>query len=74
MKKKLFVRALGIALKIVLNNHVFSFNLKYHKQMKGGAIWVSVAGYVPNLFMVRWDRELKKNRGGKSNTLFKICR
>ncbi len=60
MKKKLFVRALGVVLKVVLNNHVFSFNLKNYKQMKGGAIGVSVAGDVACLFMVWWDRELKK--------------
>ena len=60
MKKKLFVTALAIVLKVVLGNHVFTFNLKNYKQMKGGAIGVSIAGDVANLFMVSWDRELKR--------------
>ena len=39
---------------------MFTFNNKIFKQMKGGAIGVGIAGEVANLFMVWWDRKMKK--------------
>ena len=59
-KRKLLVKAFGVALKLILKNHIFTFNKKYYKQCKGGAIGVSIAGDVANLFLVWWDNELKR--------------
>ena len=59
-KRKLLVKAFGVALKLILKNHIFTFNKKYYKQCKGGAIGVSIAGDVANLFLVWWDKELKR--------------
>ena len=53
------MKAFQVALKLVMNNHVYTFNREYFKQMHGGAIGVSIARDVANLFMVWWDRELK---------------
>ena len=60
MKKKMLMKSFEIVLKIIPENHVFRFNKKLYKQKKGGAIGVSLAGDIANLFMVWWDRELKK--------------
>ena len=59
MNKKLLMKAFEIALKLVMKNHIFTFNDENFKQLSGGAIGVSIAGDVANLFMVWWDRELK---------------
>ena len=53
------MKAFEIALKLVMKNHIFTFNDENFKQLSGGAIGVSIAGDVANLFMVWWDRELK---------------
>ena len=57
VNKKLLMKALEVALKLVMNNHIFTFNKECFKQLSGGAIGVSLAGEVANLFMVWWDRE-----------------
>ena len=57
--RKLLIKAFEVALKLVMNNHIFTFNNELFKQIHGGAIGVSIAGDVANLFMVWWDRELK---------------
>ena len=59
VNKKLLMKAFEIALKLVMKNHIFTFNDENFKQLSGGAIGVSIAGDVANLFMVWWDRELK---------------
>ena len=59
MSRKLLMKAFEIALKLVMKNHIFTFNDENFKQLSGGAIGVSIAGDVANLFMVWWDRELK---------------
>ena len=59
MNKKLLMKAFEVALKLVMKNHIFTFNDENFKQLNGGAIGVSIAGDVANLFMVWWDRELK---------------
>ena len=59
VNRKLLMKAFEVALKLVMNNHIFTFNDENFKQLNGGAIGVSIAGDVANLFMVWWDRELK---------------
>ena len=59
INRKLLMKAFEIALKLVMKNHIFTFNDDNFKQLSGGAIGVSIAGDVANLFMVWWDRELK---------------
>ena len=53
------MKSFQIVLKAILDNHVFVFDQKLYKQNKGGAIGVSLAGDIANLFMVWWDRQLK---------------
>ena len=59
INKKLLMKAFEVALKLVMKNHVYTFNKECFKQLKGGTIGVSIAGDVANLFVVWWDRELK---------------
>eukprot|EP00794_Sanderia_malayensis_P004077 gene4077-4631_t len=57
--RKMMSFAIAASLRLVLKNHIFKFNNKLYKQMKGGAIGVAVAGDVSNVFMIWLDRELK---------------
>ena len=58
--KRMVALALARSLEATLNNHIFCFENKLYRQTKGGAIGVGIAGDVANLFMVWWDRQLKK--------------
>ena len=58
--KRMVALALARSLEATLNNHVFCFENKLYRQTKGGAIGVGIAGDVASLFMVWWDRQLKK--------------
>ena len=60
MKKKMLIKSFEIVLKIIQEIHVFTFYKKLYKQKKGGEIGVSLAGDIANLFMVWWNRDLKK--------------
>ena len=58
-----------------MKNHVCQFNNKLYKQKSGGAIGVSLAGDVAQVFMIWWNRELKKRLAlegikGKRNSAF----
>ena len=58
--QKMMSLAFGIALKTVLRNHIFTFFAKCWRQKNGGAIGVRVAGDVANVFMIWWDRQIKR--------------
>ena len=58
--KRMVALALARLLEATLNNHIFCFENKLYRQTKGGAIGVGIAGDVANLFMVWWDRQIKK--------------
>ena len=58
--KRMVCYAMGVLMKTVLQNHIFTFYEELHKQLKGGAIGVSAAGDIANLFMIWWDRQLKE--------------
>ena len=60
-EKRLILKAIGITLKIIFNNHIYTFNQKLYRQIKRGAIGVGITVEVANLFMVWWDRQLKSN-------------
>ncbi|KAJ8021804.1 hypothetical protein HOLleu_39101 [Holothuria leucospilota] len=57
--RKMVVYALEYTMKFVMKNHVCQFNNKLYKQKSGGAIGVSLAGDVAQVFMIWWDREFK---------------
>ena len=52
--------ALAKSLEVTLCYHIFCFGNKLYRQTKGGAIGVGIAGDAANLFMVWWDRHLKR--------------
>ena len=61
IERKMMSIALGVALKAVLANHIYVFNNKYYRQLNGAAIGVGVAGDVANVFMIWWDRQMKRS-------------
>ena len=47
-------------MRYVLKNHICQYDSQLFKQKEGGAIGVSLAGDVAQVFMIWWDRELKQ--------------
>ena len=58
--KRMVALALARSLEATLNNHIFCFENKSSRQKKGGAIGAGIALDVANIFMLWWDRQLKK--------------
>ena len=58
--KRIVAYALAKSLEVTLCNLIFCFENKLHRQTKGGAIGVGIAGDVANLFMVWWDHHLRR--------------
>ena len=52
--------ALAKSLEVTLYKHIFCFENKLYRQTKGGALGVGIAGDVANLFVVWWDRHLRR--------------
>ena len=59
-EKKMFVAALRHVLMFVMRNHVYTFNDVIYRQSKGGPIGLELTGVLAQIFMVWWDRELKR--------------
>ena len=47
------------AVKLVMNNHFYSFNNQIRKQRKGGAIGNTLTEKIAKLFLKRFDRKFK---------------
>eukprot|EP00794_Sanderia_malayensis_P001548 gene1548-1711_t len=58
--KRLVTLALRNSLLVTMKNHICQFDNQIYKQKHGGAIGMGIAGDVAKLFMVWWDRELKR--------------
>ena len=59
-KRKMFVEAMRIVLKVLMETHVYEFVEEIRRQRKGGAIGMELTGVVAQIFMVWWDRELRR--------------
>ena len=59
MKKKLLAKALNIAVKFTMSNHVYSFGPEMKKQSKGGPIGLELTGEIANIYMAWWDEQFK---------------
>jgi hypothetical protein len=58
MKRKLFVEAIRVVLKTLLETHTYNFAGEIRRQKEGGAIGMELTGVVAQIFMVWWDRQL----------------
>ena len=59
-KRMMVVQGLGIALRKVMHNHVYVFDGVIRKQAKGGPIGLELTGNIAQVFMMWWDKEIKK--------------
>ena len=56
--KKMVSIALQIAIKYIMNNHIYKFDDCIKKQEKGGPIGLELTGELAGIFMSWWDRQL----------------
>ena len=56
-KKKMLAEAIKVAVRFVMNNHMYIFNGEPRQQQKGGPIGLGLTGDVAQVFMCWWDRE-----------------
>ena len=49
--------ALRVALKVIMKNHVYTFDNEIRKQTKGGPIGLKLTGVLAQIFMIWWDKE-----------------
>ena len=59
-KRRMFVEAIRIVLKILLETHAYEFADVIKRQRKGGPIGMELTGVVAQIFMVWWDKEFVK--------------
>ena len=58
--KKMISIALEIVIKFIMNNHIYKINGICKRQTKGGPIGLELTGDIAQIYMVWWDKELKK--------------
>ena len=58
--KKMLSEAIKIAIKYIMDKHVYEFDGTTRQQTKGGAIGLELTGELANIFMTWWDKELNK--------------
>ena len=59
-KRNMLTEALRVVLKILLETHTYDFAGEVRRQRKGGAIGMEVTGVIAQIFMVWWDKELRR--------------
>ena len=59
-KRKMLTECIRIALTIVMENHMYTFDNKIRKQTSGGAIGLTLTGTLAQIFMMWWDGEFIK--------------
>ena len=58
--KKMLSVALKVAIKFIMNNHIYSVNGTIKKQTKGGPIGLELTGDIAQIYMCWWDKEMKR--------------
>ena len=59
-KRKMIIVALGCQMKAVMTNHDYTFNNEIRKQSKGGPIGLDLTGSIAQIFMIWWNKELRR--------------
>ena len=59
-KRKMIVEAMRIVLKELLETHAYEFAGELRRQRKGGPIGMELTGVVAQIFMVWWDKQLRR--------------
>ena len=58
-QRKMFVEAMRVVLKALLEKHTYEFAGTIKRQTKGGAIGMELTGVLAQIFMVWWDKQFK---------------
>ena len=58
IEKTMLSEALHIAVKYIMENHIYRFNDTIKKQARGGPIGLELTGEIAAILMMWWDREL----------------
>ena len=53
--------ALKIGMLVVMNNHMYTFDGRIHRQESGGSIGLELTGNIAQVFMIWWDCTLKSH-------------
>ena len=56
----MLAKALYIAIKFTMENHVYAFASTMKKQAKGGPIGLELTGEIANIYMAWWDTKFKE--------------
>ena len=59
-KRKLLVTALVIGMKHIMKNHVYNYVNVNKRQQKGSPIGLDLTGGIAQVYMIWWNRELKR--------------
>ena len=72
-RRQLITIALGIALKIIMKNHIYKFDKEIRRQKEGGAIGLELTGQLAKIYMIWWDKQYirKTNELGLTLMLYK---
>ena len=62
-KRRMIVEAVRICLKFIMKNHMYTFENRILKQKHGGPIGLDLTGTVAQIFMIWWERELRRCLG-----------
>ena len=55
-KKKMLARAMEVAVRTILSNHLYQFDGRVYKQQSGGPIGLEITGVLARCAMLWWDR------------------
>jgi hypothetical protein len=76
-KKRMLARAMEVAVRVILSNHLYQFNGIVYRQQKGGPIGLELTGVLARMTMLWWDKAYKiklKRLGGGNGDVQEICR
>ena len=57
MRRIMLREALRVVLRVIMKNHVFTFDNEIRKQTKDGLIGLKLTGVLAQIFMIWWDKE-----------------
>ena len=62
-----------IGMLVLMNNHMYMFDGRIHRQESGGSIGLELTGNIAQVFMIWWDRILK-SRLAESGILVRLLK
>ena len=72
-QRSMLKEALKIGMSVVMNNHMYTFDGRIHRQESGGSIGLELTGNIAQVYMIWWDRTLK-SRLAESGILVRLMK